>query len=83
MLLEACGHTRTLAPGEHVGARYEVLRHGGDGAPATLPCGAVRVGHPAAAALIGVLPAIVHLGAERVERTLALMAAEARESVRG
>lgn len=64
---------------EQLSARYEVLRHGGDGAPATLLCGAVRFGHPAAAALIGVLPAIVHLDAERLERTLALMAAEARE----
>jgi AraC-like DNA-binding protein len=64
---------------EQLSDRYEVLRHGGDGAPTLLLCGAVRFGHPAAASLVGVLPEILHLDAERLQGTLALMAAEARE----
>jgi AraC-like DNA-binding protein len=67
-------------PREQVSERYEVLRLGGDGAATTLLCGAVRFGHPAAASFVGVLPETVHLsGAERLQGTLALMAAEARE----
>ncbi len=62
-----------------VSERYEVLRHGGDGAPTTLLCGAVRFGHPAAAGLVAVLPEILHLDAERLQGTLAVLAAEARE----
>jgi AraC-like DNA-binding protein len=62
-----------------ISERYETLRHGGDGAPTTLLCGAVRFGHPAAATLVGVLPRILHLDAERLQGTLALMATEARE----
>jgi len=66
-------------PREAVSDRYEILRHGGDGAPATLLCGAVRFGHPAAAELVGALPEVLHLAAERLQGTLSLMAAEARE----
>jgi AraC-like DNA-binding protein len=75
----------TAAPGildlerTPISERYETLRHGGDGAPTTLLCGAVRFGHPAAATLVGVLPQILHLDAERLQGTLALMASEARE----
>jgi AraC-like DNA-binding protein len=67
---------------EQVTERYEIRRQGRDGPPTTLLCGAVRFGHPAAAALISALPQIVHLGAgtERLQGTLALLAAEARES---
>jgi AraC-like DNA-binding protein len=65
---------------EQVSDRYEVLRHGGDGAPTTLLCGAVRFGHPAAASFVGVLPEVLHLeGVDRLQPTLSLMAAEARE----
>jgi AraC-like DNA-binding protein len=65
-----------------VGDRYETLRQGEDGPLTTLLCGAVRFGHPAAAALVAVLPEIVHLGGgtERLQGTLALLAAEAREA---
>ncbi len=65
---------------EHLSDRYEVLRHGGDGVATTLLCGAVRFGHPAAASFVGVLPEILHLEAvDRLQGTLSLMAAEARE----
>lgn len=84
------GHILRSAPGvpapgileverEALSDRYEVLRHGGDGARTTLLCGAVRFGHPAAATLVGVLPEILHLDAEPLQGTLALLAAEARE----
>ena len=65
--------------------RYEVLRHGGGGAPTGLVCGAVRLGHPAARRLVAALPAILHvesaqtLGTGWMDGTLRLMAAEARE----
>ena len=35
-------------PRDEVSDRYEILRHGGGGAPTTLVCGAVRFDHPAA-----------------------------------
>ena len=67
-------------PREQVSERYEILRVDGDGPAATLLCGAVRFGHPAAASFVGVLPEIIHLvGIERLQATLSLMAAEARE----
>ena len=70
---------------EHPSDRYEIIRHGGGGAPTTLICGAVRFEHPAAHNLVGILPPIVHI--ERSEGPRAswmhgvfkLMAAEARE----
>ena len=46
---------------ELVSDRYEILRHGGGGAPTTLICGAVRFDHPAARNLVAILPAIIHL----------------------
>jgi AraC-like DNA-binding protein len=67
-------------PRDHLSERYEVLRIGGDGPAAALLCGAVRFGHPAASSFVGVLPEIIHLvGIERLQGTLSLMAAEARE----
>src|SRR5215207_7083559 len=82
---------RAPAPGilslerEEVSARYEVLRHGGGGAPTGLVCGAVRLGHPAARRLVAALPTILHVEAAQtlasgwMDGTLRLMAAEARE----
>ena len=70
---------------EQVSDRYEILRHGGGGAPTTLICGAVRFDHPAAHNLVATLPAAIHLEAagsaqpEWMQATLRLMAAEARE----
>jgi AraC-like DNA-binding protein len=68
-----------------VSERYEVLRHGGGGAPTTLICGAVRFDHPAARNLVEILPPIMHLEAastpqlDWMQSTLRLMAAEAHE----
>lgn len=73
------------APTERVSERYEILRHGGGGTPATLICGAVRFDHPAAADLVRLLPPVITVDAWRdpemewVQTTLRFMAAEARE----
>ena len=70
---------------EQVSDRYEILRHGGGGTPATLICGAVRFDHPAARNLVAILPAAIRLEAagssqpEWMQATLRLMAAEASE----
>ncbi|MDQ3579686.1 MAG: AraC family transcriptional regulator, partial [Actinomycetota bacterium] len=71
---------------ESVSDRYEVLRYGGEGARTNMICGAVRFDHPAARNLVEVLPAIIHIESsdspypDRMHTTLALLAAEARES---
>src|SRR5205085_685555 len=69
---------------EQISDRYEVLRHGGDGAATSLICGAVRLEHPAARNLIHALPAMIVVGAdtpsaEWIQSTLRLLAAEARQ----
>ena len=70
---------------EQVSDRYEILRHGGGGAPGTLICGAVRFDHPAARNLIEHLPPTIHLEAagsaqpDWMQATLRLMAVEAKE----
>jgi AraC-like DNA-binding protein len=70
---------------ELVSDRYEILRHGGGGAPTMLICGAVRFDHPAARNLVNVLPDTIHVEAsgspqlEWMQSTLRLMAAEAAE----
>jgi AraC-like DNA-binding protein len=70
---------------EQVSERYEILRHGGGGAPTTIVCGAVRFDHPAAHNLVATLPPIIHVAASDsapaawLQSTLGLMAAEARE----
>lgn len=69
---------------EQVSDRYEILRHGGGGAPTGLICGAVRFDHPAAANLVAALPATIHTQAthapqaEWMQSTLRLMASEAQ-----
>jgi AraC-like DNA-binding protein len=68
---------------EQISDRYEVLRHGGGGAPTSLICGAVRLEHPAARNLIQALPPMIVVGAdtpsaEWIQSTLRLLAAEAR-----
>lgn len=74
---------------EVVSQRYEILRHGGGGAPTTLVCGAVRFDHPAAANLLALLPAVIRVDAAatpdglRLRSTLDLMAAEARVMLPG
>jgi AraC-like DNA-binding protein len=70
---------------EHPSDRYEIIRHGGGGAPTTLICGAVRFEHPVAHNLVEILPPIVHIESSEGPRAswmhgvFKLMAAEARE----
>jgi AraC-like DNA-binding protein len=70
---------------EAVSDRYEILRHGGGGAPTSLICGAVRFEHPAAGNLIEILPSTIHIEAsssprlEWMQSMLRLMASEAGE----
>ena len=65
--------------------RYEVLHIDGGGTRSTLVCGAVRFDHPAARNLIEILPHSFVIEAsdspqmDRIQGTLSLMAAEARE----
>jgi AraC-like DNA-binding protein len=70
---------------EYVSDRYEIIRHGGGGAPTTLICGAVRFDHPAARNLVEILPRTIRLESvgspqlEWMQGTLRLMALEAGE----
>jgi AraC-like DNA-binding protein len=70
---------------EEISDRYEILRHGGGGAPTLLVCGAVRFDHPAARNLVEILPPLLHLEGSSsphldwMQSTLRLMAVEARE----
>ncbi len=90
------GHRLSSAPGvraaklfdlprEEAGDRYEVIRHGGGGAPATLLCGAVTFDHPVATRLVALLPRTICVEAARARHpgwlrsTLEVMAAEARQ----
>jgi AraC-like DNA-binding protein len=65
--------------------RYEVIRQGGSGAPATIICGAVSFDHPAARNLLLALPKVITVDAAQspqldwIQSTLRLMAVEARE----
>ena len=90
------GHVLSSEPGapvpgildlerEVISDRYEILRHGGGGAPTGLICGAVRFAHPVAGNLIEILPKTIHVEAsssprlEWMHSTLRLMASEASE----
>lgn len=90
------GHRLSSAPGVRAaklfdlprveaGDRYEVIRHGGGGAPTTLLCGAVTFDHPVATRLVELLPRTICVEAARarhpgwLQSTLEVMAAEARE----
>ncbi len=70
-------------PREQVGERYEILRHGGGGAPTHVICGAVRFDHPAADRLVTLLPGLIAVDAwasphrEWIQSTLRFMADEA------
>jgi AraC-like DNA-binding protein len=78
----------TPAPGilelkrEKVSDRYEILRHGGGGAPTRLMCGAVRFDQPVARNLVASLPDLIRIealagpDAERIQGTLSVIAAE-------
>ena len=71
-------------PHDHDGGQYEVIRHGGGGAPATLVCGALRLAHPCAQQLVAQLPRLLVADAphsptqEWMSATVRLMAEEAR-----
>jgi AraC-like DNA-binding protein len=68
-----------------VSDRYEILRHGGGGAPTGLLCGAVRFSHPAAGSVLEILPRTIRIEAsnshrqEWMQSLLRLMASEAAE----
>lgn len=72
-------------PRDYLGDRYEVIRHGGGGAPVTLLCGAVTFDHPAAQNLIDVLPKVIYIDAvnspqmDWIQSTMRFIAAEAKE----
>ena len=72
-------------PRERVSDRYEILRHGGGGAPTTITGGAVRFDHPVAYRLVTLLPKVITVDAwnspelESIQSTLRLMAVEAQE----
>ncbi|MEV6277882.1 AraC family transcriptional regulator [Nocardia sp. NPDC051832] len=90
------GHLLASAPGVHgtaldalprelVSERYEILRHGGGGTPATVICGAVRFDDPAARHLLELLPEVIRVrrtdspqGAW-IDATLRFIAAEAKQ----
>jgi AraC-like DNA-binding protein len=71
-------------PRESANERYEVIRHGGGGAPVTLICGAVRFGHPTATHMVRLLPRLICIDPgcsphdDWLQSTLRFMAAEAR-----
>lgn len=71
-------------PREQVSERYEILRHGGDGAATSMVCGAVRFEHPAAHHLVKLLPRMIIIEAwnspqmDWLQSTLRFMAAEAK-----
>jgi AraC-like DNA-binding protein len=90
------GHVLTSAPGvpaeklfevqrEQLSERYETLRLGGDGEPATMICGLFKFDDPAAPQLITLLPKIITVDAwaspqlDWIQSTLRMIAAEARE----
>lgn len=72
-------------PREQLSERYEILRLGGGGAPATAVCGVFQFNHPAARQLVRLLPRMIVVEAwnaphmDWIQSTLRLMAAEARE----
>jgi AraC-like DNA-binding protein len=74
---------------EEVSDRYEILRHGGGGAPTRLMCGAVRFDHPAARNLVAALPGLIRIEAlgaletEQMQGTLRLIAAETARPLPG
>lgn len=74
-----------LVPHDVVSEHYHQLRYGGRGALCTMMCGIVSFGHPLAREVLALLPPVVHIsGVERVangrmQTTLDLLAAEARE----
>lgn len=71
-------------PRESVSERYEVLRHGGGGAPTSLICAAIRFDHPAAHQLLRLLPRVIRVDTSNsaqkdwMQSTLRFIEAEAQ-----
>lgn len=72
-------------PHEYLSEQYAIMRHGGGGDLTTLICGVVRFDHPAARALLEVLPDMIHVDTTLDEERwgwfpglLSLMASETR-----
>lgn len=69
-------------PVEPVSERYEILRHGGGGAPTSVTYGVMRFDHAAAESLVALLPRVLQVGSTDdpagrwLQSTLALIAAE-------
>ena len=72
---------------DYASDRYAILRHGGGGTPASIVCGTVRFGHPAARSLVALLPRTIVIDgtpgstspeADWMHSTLRLIAAEGR-----
>jgi len=76
-------------PRQTVSERYEVLRHGGGGAPTSMVCGVVRFDHPAAERLVKLLPKLLCVDSasagqhEWMQHSLRLMMSEARTLLPG
>lgn len=72
-------------PREQVSERYEILRLGGGGVPATVVCGVFQFDHPAAHQLVSILPRMITIEVwnsphmDWIQSTLRAMAAEASE----
>jgi len=97
LIPHGAGHRLSSTPGmnaeklfdlehEQIGERYEILRLGGGGTPATAICGVVEFDHPAARQLIRLLPRMITVNAwasapetEWIQSTLRFMADEARD----
>jgi len=66
------------------GDRYASISYGGDGAPTTMICGAVRFEHPMAERLVALMPDILHVPVSpltaRLHDTLRLIALEVDET---
>ncbi|GAA4767289.1 AraC family transcriptional regulator [Actinomycetospora chibensis] len=66
------------------GERYATITYGGDGAPTTMICGAVRLEHPMAERLVALMPDVVHVPVSpltaRLHDTLRLIALEVEET---
>jgi AraC-like DNA-binding protein len=94
LVAQGRGHRLSSAPGlpapglfdlprEIVSPRYEILRHGGGGAPTSMICGVVRFEHPVARRLVELLPRTIVVDgwtapqADWVQSTLRFTAEEA------
>jgi AraC-like DNA-binding protein len=70
-----------LVPQHYLTENYSVLEYGGDGEQASMVCGVVAFDDPAARALMGVLPSVIHVdpmspGSSAVHETIRLLSAE-------